>query len=166
MTSCKECYVCICKNLEWNPSEQAKESLVILRQFERIFEDADKMIEDPILQEICRNLAAIHFGRVSPLDTKPVETIREEYLRAAGRDLPEFFCRMAYANTRKKDAEEKMRRKVKECADIIAADKNYPNLIERFRKQYEEMQKKNQITEPEKKSCGCANCSCKNEGGK
>ena len=168
MTTCKECFQCICENLEWNPSEQAKEALVVLRQFKGVFEEADAMIEDAVLQEICRNLAEIHFGRILPLDTKPIETIRVEYFSRTGRDLPEFFCHMAYVNTLKKDAEELLKTAaekklhgLKKCAEVIDAEKIGQNLIERFREQCGEMQKKKQTCSSAEKSCsGCQNCTC------
>lgn len=174
MTTCKECFQCICENLEWNPSEQAKEALVVLRQFKGVFEEADAMIEDSVLQEICRNLAEIHFGRITPLDTKPIETIRIEYFSRTGRDLPEFFCHMAYVNTLKKDAEEILRKSeekklhgLKKCAEIIDAEKAGQNLIVRFREQCDELQKKKQSKESAEKSCccGCQNCTCGKRGG-
>ncbi|HJJ38616.1 MAG TPA: hypothetical protein O0X42_00630 [Methanocorpusculum sp.] len=109
MMTCVEGYTCICEHLECSPSKRTAEALVIFRQFRGIFEETDKMMQDPVLQDICRRLPEIHFGRILPLDTKPVETVRKEYLRRSGKDLSEFLCHIAYISFLRKDLEEARR---------------------------------------------------------
>ena len=105
MTTCMESYACICRNLEWNPSPEAKEALEVIREFRNIFESADAAIENPVLQEICRNISRIHFGSALPLETMPVDTIRREFKKRTGKDISSYFCTIAYHNTIKADKE-------------------------------------------------------------
>ena len=105
MTTCMESYACICRNLEWNPSPEAKEALEVIREFRNIFETADAAIENPVLQEICRNISRIHFGSALPLETMPVDTIRREFKKRTGKDISSYFCTIAYHNTIKADKE-------------------------------------------------------------
>ena len=105
MTTCMESYACICENLEWNPSAKAKEALEVIREFRNIFESADAAIEDPVLQEICRDISRIHFGSALPLETMPVDTIRREFKKRTGKDISSYFCTIAYHNTIKSDKE-------------------------------------------------------------
>ena len=105
MTTCMESYACICRNLEWNPSPEAKEALEVIREFRNIFESADAAIENPVLQEICRDISRIHFGSALPLETMPVDTIRREFKKRTGKDISSYFCTIAYHNTIKADKE-------------------------------------------------------------
>ena len=105
MTTCMESYACICRNLEWNPSPEAKEALEVIREFRNIFETADAAIENPVLQEICRNISRIHFGCAMPLETMPVDTIKKEFKKRTGKDISSYFCTIAYHNTIKADRE-------------------------------------------------------------
>ena len=105
MTTCMESYAYICENLEWNPSAKAKEALDVIREFRNIFESADAAIEDPVLQEICRDISRIHFGSALPLETMPVDTIRREFKKRTGKDISSYFCTIAYHNTIKADKE-------------------------------------------------------------
>ena len=105
MTTCMESYAYICENLEWNPSAKAKEALEVIREFRNIFESADAAIENPVLQEICRNISRIHFGSALPLETMPVDTIRREFKKRTGKDISSYFCTIAYHNTIKADKE-------------------------------------------------------------
>ena len=105
MTTCMESYACICRNLEWNPSPEAKEALEVIREFRHVFETADAAIENPVLQEICRNISRIHFGCAMPLETMPVDTIKKEFKKRTGKDISSYFCTIAYHNTIKADRE-------------------------------------------------------------
>ena len=133
MMTCMESYACICENLEWNPSAEAKEALDVIREFRHVFEAADAAIEDPILQEICRNISELHFKTEYPLVTNPVETIRREYQKRTGNSLNAYFCTIAYHNTVIAD-KEKARN-----TDILDADsKQQKALKERMKEKQEQ----------------------------
>ena len=127
MMTCMESYACICENLAWNPSGRAKEALDVIREFRNIFETADAAMQDPILQEICRTLPALHFETALPLDTKPVETIQREYQKRTGKTLSPYFCTIAYHNTLKAD------RKNEKNTGTPDADTREQNPIQRLK---------------------------------
>ncbi len=171
MTTCMESYAYICENLEWNPSAKAKEALEVIQEFRNIFESADAAIEDPVLQEICRDISRIHFGSALPLETMPVDTIRREFKKRTGKDISSYFCTIAYHNTIKADKEKSRSADTDKASrgqksGILDADtEQQKSLIHRLIKMAEEKaercaeEKEEENREDKTTSCSGKDCS-------
>ena len=166
MTICMKSFHCICKNLECSPSDEAKEALDVLKMFRAVFESADAAIENPILQEICRELPKLHFKTRFPLSTKPIETIQREYQKRTGDAINLFFCVLAYYNTLRADRIKALNKEIID-ADILQLKHLKERMIEKREQIRCREEMKNCSCGNETKPCACGNetknCSCRNE---
>lgn len=98
MMSCVESYTIIKEALKDKPSDKVKEAFWSLDRFTEVFCRIDATLNDPVMIDICLNLAELHFNAESPLRKKPIETIQNEYRKRTGKMISTNICTAAYYN--------------------------------------------------------------------
>ena len=98
MMGCIESYTILKEALKYNTSENVEEAIYSLDRYSEVFYRIDATLNDPVMIEICVNLADIHFNADSSLSKKPIETIQREYHRRTGHMISTNLCTAAYYN--------------------------------------------------------------------